>query len=124
VIGKFNTAIGAVPGQTDAANSALGNISSEFGKIIEQLGHLSGNTFENDVIFNVKTNGTPGEKALVDVLFGDGGGATNDTGPADGPGLTKRQRQHYDQLRRKKKSGAKLTPREQRDLDRLIDLRG
>ena len=72
----FNNTTAAI----ESLNGPLAALSSGFDDILEKLSRLSGQTFENDVIFNVRTVGEGGAKALVDVIFGDGTGTTSDVG--------------------------------------------
>jgi len=61
-------------------NGPLSELAAGFDNIIEKLGLLSGNTFENEVVFNIRTTGEEGGKALIDLIFGDGSNASTGTG--------------------------------------------
>lgn len=80
----FNSTTKAVEG----LNGPLAALKTGFDDIIEKLGLLSGQTYENDVVFNVRTVGDTGSKALVEILFGDGANTTKDVAPTT-PGNTK-----------------------------------
>jgi len=62
----------------ESLNGPLGSLASGFDDIIEKVAKLSGQTFENDVVFNIRTTGDSTGKALVDILFGNGEGTTQD----------------------------------------------
>jgi hypothetical protein len=70
----------------DGMNEPLQQLADGFDSIIEKLSLLSGQTFENDVVFNVRTVGDSNSQTLVDILFGDGSGVGDDVG-GDGPGV-------------------------------------
>jgi hypothetical protein len=73
----FNSTTKAVEG----LNGPLAALKTGFDDIIEKLGLLSGQTYENDVVFNVRTVGDTGSKALVEIIFGDGANTTKDVAP-------------------------------------------
>lgn len=70
----FNATTAAI----DSLNGPLTALAGGFDDILEKVAKLSGQTFENDVVFNIRTVGDAGGKALVDILFGDGTGTTQD----------------------------------------------
>jgi hypothetical protein len=72
----FNSTTTAIEG----LNGPLASLSAGFDNILEKLSLLSGQTFKNDVVFNVSTVGEPGAQALVDIIFGDGSGTTTAVG--------------------------------------------
>lgn len=92
LVKQFNQGASALPPVFDSTTAAISNLNQPLSKlakgfddIIEKLGKLSGQTFENDVVFNVRTIGDSGGKALVDLIFGDGsdiGSGTGGTGQA------------------------------------------
>jgi hypothetical protein len=118
-IKRFNDALVILPNQTNAGSSALAVLAKGFDDIIEKVAELDGRTFENDIIFNIKTNGTASEKALVDVLFGDGSGSANNASSGS-PGLTPRQAARRDYLLKKKNRLGRLSASEQQQLNSLI----
>ena len=66
---------------TDAVNGLnipLTALADGFDDILEKVSKLSTQSFSTDVVFNVSTVGDAGSKALVDILFGDGEGTTQD----------------------------------------------
>lgn len=69
----FNATTQAIEG----LNGPLGSLASGFDDIIEKLAKLKG-PFETDVVFNISTTGDSTGKALVDILFGNGEGTTQD----------------------------------------------
>lgn len=78
----FNSTTDAVQG----LNSTLGNLKDGFDDIIEKLTQLSGQTYTNDVVFNIRTTGDASSQALIDVLFGDGANANIGIGNGSGGG--------------------------------------
>ena len=70
----FNTTTAAI----ESLNGPLSALNAGFGDIVDKLAKLSNQTFENDVVFNIKTVGDAGGRALVETLFGDGQGTTSD----------------------------------------------
>lgn len=62
----------------ESLNGPLGSLASGFDDIIEKVAKLQGQRFENDVVFNISTTGDSTGKALVDILFGNGEGTTQD----------------------------------------------
>lgn len=87
LVKQFNEGAGALPPAFDATTDAINNLNGPltalangFQGLIEKLGQLSGQTFENDVVFNVRTTGEAGGKALVELIFGDGSDIGSDTG--------------------------------------------
>lgn len=69
----FNATTQAV----ESLNGPLGALASGFDDILEKVAKLKG-PFETDVVFNISTIGDAGGKALVEALFGDGTGTTQD----------------------------------------------
>lgn len=67
---------GSTTAAIEGLNGPLASLSAGFDNILEKLSLLSGQTFENDVVFNVRTAGESGAQALVDIIFGDGSGTT------------------------------------------------
>src|SRR5690606_15653706 len=94
---------------TEAVNGMQGplsEIASKVSETVELLSLLNGNTFNNDVVLNVRMQG---ERAAIDIvtsLYGDGGGTTPTT---PGPGLNDRQRTRLNFLRNLQNSGKTLT---------------
>lgn len=93
LVKRFNDGASVLPPIFDATSIAVENLNGPlttlangFQSVIEQLGQLQGNKFENDVVFNVSTVGESGAKALVDIIFGDGSGISASTGGAGGVG--------------------------------------
>lgn len=87
LVKSFNDATNKLPAafnDTTAAagklNGPLTKIAKQFSDIVEKLGLLGGNRFENDVVFNIRTIGDKGGQALIDIIFGDGSDAGSDTG--------------------------------------------
>lgn len=79
LVNQFNSGAKSLPPVFDATKSSieklnvpLGKLAKGFDNIIEKLGKLGGNTFENDVVFNIRTTGEQGAAALIDIVFGDG----------------------------------------------------
>ena len=68
----FNATTLAIQG----LNGPLTALADGFDDIIEKVAKLSGQKFENDVVFNIRTTGDAGGQALVELLFGDGEGTT------------------------------------------------
>ena len=68
----FNATTLAIEG----LNGPLATLADGFDDIIEKVAKLSGQKFENDVVFNIRTTGSEGSQALVELLFGDGEGTT------------------------------------------------
>lgn len=66
-------------------NGPLSKLASGFDDIIEKLGLLTTNSFETDVVFNIRTTGEEGGRALVELIFGDGSGASTGTGNGTPP---------------------------------------
>jgi hypothetical protein len=87
LVKQFNDGAATLPPAFNSTTEAIGNLNgpleklaSGFDKIIEKLGLLSGNTFENDVVFNIRTTGDQGGQALVELIFGNGSQASAPTG--------------------------------------------
>jgi hypothetical protein len=78
----FNSTTDAVQG----LNSTLGNLKDGFDDIIEKLTQLNGQTYTNNVVFNIRTTGDASSQALIDVLFGDGANANIGIGNGGGGG--------------------------------------
>jgi hypothetical protein len=76
----FNSTTEAI----DKLNGPLEKLANSFGNIVEKLGKLSGNTFENDIVFNIRTTGDQGGQALVELIFGDGTDVSAPTGSGGG----------------------------------------
>ena len=87
LVTSFNNAAGLLPPVFNSTTEAIGGMEGPLAKIkdkisdtIELLGRLGGQTFTNDIVFNIRTTGEQGGKALVDLIFGDGSDASSDTG--------------------------------------------
>lgn len=87
IIKQFNEGAGVLPPTFDATNKAISRLNgpleklaSGFDGLINKLALLSGKTFENDVVFNVRTVGDDNSKALIDILFGAGDTVGKNTG--------------------------------------------
>ena len=82
LIKQFNEGATSLPpafnSTTEAVNGLSGTLTqlnSDFNDILDKLAKLSGQSFSNEIVFNVRTEGDTSSKALVDILFGDGAGA-------------------------------------------------
>ncbi|NDD53294.1 hypothetical protein EBZ39_05380, partial [bacterium] len=91
LVTQFNSGAATLPPVFDATktsieklNVPLGKLAKGFDNIIEKLAKLSGNTFENDVVFNIRTTGDQGAAALIDIVFGDGSKASTGVGNGNG----------------------------------------
>jgi hypothetical protein len=87
LVTSFNNAAGLLPPVFNSTTEAIGgmegplaNIKDKIADTIELLGRLGGQTFTNDIVFNIRTTGEQGGKGLVDLVFGDGSDASSDTG--------------------------------------------
>ena len=87
LVTSFNNAAGLLPPVFNSTTDAIGGMEQPLAKIkdkiadtIELLGRLGGQTFTNDIVFNIRTTGEQGGKGLVDLVFGDGSDASSDTG--------------------------------------------
>jgi hypothetical protein len=87
LVTSFNNAAGLLPPVFNSTTDAIGGMEQPLGKIkdkiadtIELLGRLGGQTFTNDIVFNIRTTGEQGGKGLVDLVFGDGSDASSGTG--------------------------------------------
>jgi hypothetical protein len=87
LVRDFNNSAGLLPPVFNSTTDAVGKMEGPLGKIkdkisdtVELLGKLGGQTFENDIVFNIRTTGEQGGKALVELIFGDGSEASTDTG--------------------------------------------
>jgi hypothetical protein len=87
LVKSFNNAAGLLPPVFNSTTEAIGGMEQPLAKIgdkiaetIALLGRLGGQTFTNDIVFNIRTTGEQGGKALVDLIFGDGSDASSDTG--------------------------------------------
>lgn len=109
LVKSFNDATNKLPAafnDTTAAagklNGPLTKIAKQFAGIMEKLALLGGNKFENDVVFNIRTIGDKGGKALVDIIFGDGSDTGIDTGNGgDGNDKNKKKRGEKDKDKEK-----------------------
>lgn len=91
LVQQFNSGASTLPpvfsATTDAIdqmNGPLTTLANGFQGLIEKLGQLRNQTFENDVIFNVSTTGDAGGRALVELIFGDGSDISKTTGQTGG----------------------------------------
>ena len=87
LVQDLNNATGRLPAAFNETGNAAGKLNGPLKKIADsiektltQLGKLSGNKFNNDVIFNVKTTGDSSAQALVELLFGPGDLVSDGTG--------------------------------------------
>ena len=87
LVKQFNEGANVLPSTFNATTDAINNLNGPltalangFQGVIDKLGQLSGQTFENNVVFNVRTTGEAGGRALVDLIFGDGSDIGSDTG--------------------------------------------
>lgn len=115
----FNSTTKAVEG----LNGPLAALKTGFDDIIEKLGLLSGQTYENDVVFNVRTVGDTGSKALVEIIFGDGANTTKDVAPTT-PGNAKSGASQIAEWKAEIRRIQKLpsTERRRKELKRLRNL--
>lgn len=120
----FNSTTEAVGG----LNSTLSQLSDGFDGIIEKLSLLSGQTYTNDVVFNVRTVGDSSSQALVEILFGDGstvGGGTGNGGGGGGGGTSDvaskiaAKRKRLSELNRKGKSNSDEAKRLRQEIRQL-----
>lgn len=75
--GQLPPVFNATTQAIESLNGPLGALASGFDDILEKVAKLKG-PFETDVVFNISTTGDAGGKALVEALFGDGTGTTQD----------------------------------------------
>lgn len=83
LVKQFNAGAQKLPPVFDATRdsiSAMGEplakLADGFQIIVDKLAKMGGNTFTNDVVFNVRIDGDPAAKGIADVLYGDGSGLT------------------------------------------------
>jgi hypothetical protein len=133
LVKQFNAGASTLPpvfnDTTDALdnlNKPLAQLASGFDNIIEKLSRLSGNSFENEVVFNVRTVGDTTSKNLVEIIYGDGSSTGGDSGSnPGGDGSIREQIQRLrKELNRLVKSGKGSTPRADKLRDRIRKLRG
>ena len=93
LVKSFNDSAGLLPPVFNSTTTAIGEMEGPLTKVkdkiadtVELLGLLDKNTFENDIVFNIRTTGEAGGKALVDLIFGDGSTASIGTGNGNGGG--------------------------------------
>lgn len=93
LVRQFNEGASTLPPVFDATTDAITKmadpllaLSDGFDNIIEKLGLLAGQTFENNIVFNVRTVGDSNSQALIDILFGNGSSIGGDVG-GEGPGV-------------------------------------
>lgn len=105
LVKQFNQGASSLPPVFDATTTAIGNLNRPlqqladgFDNIIEKLARLSGNTFENDVVFNVRTVGDNTSKNLIEIIYGDGSTTGGDSGSS--PGGDSSIREQIQRLRR------------------------
>jgi hypothetical protein len=114
LVKQFNEGASTLPPVFNSTTEAIGNmqgplqqLSDGFDNIIEKLSLLSGQTFENNVVFNVRTVGDSNSQTLIDILFGDGGSTGGDVG-GEGPGVgsdTRKLEKFRKELQKLKSSG-------------------
>lgn len=87
LVQDLNSATGRLPAAFNETGNAAGKLNGPLKKIADsiektltQLGKLSGNKFNNEVIFDVKTTGDSSAQALVELLFGPGDLVSDGTG--------------------------------------------
>jgi hypothetical protein len=87
LVQDLNNATGRLPAAFNETGNAAGKLNGPLKKIadsikntLDKLSQLSGNKFNNDVIFNVKTTGDSSAQALVELLFGPGDLVSDGTG--------------------------------------------
>lgn len=87
LVKSFNDSAGLLPPVFNSTTTAIGEMEGPLTKVkdkiadtIELLGLLGNNTFENDIVFNIRTTGAQGGEALVNLIFGDGSQTSSDTG--------------------------------------------
>jgi hypothetical protein len=87
LVKQFNDSAGLLPPVFNSTTTAIGEMEGPLTKVkdkiadtIELLGLLDKNTFENDIVFNIRTTGAQGGEALVNLIFGDGSQTSSDTG--------------------------------------------
>ena len=91
----------------DKLDGPLTKLKNDFSNVVEKLGQLGGNTFENTVVFNVRTVGDTTSQNLIDVIYGKGAGIGGDAG-GSGPNqnsLNSALRRKITELERLKRSG-------------------
>lgn len=91
----------------DKLAGPLAKLGKGFDNIIEKLGKIGGNTFENDVVFNIRTVGDSNSQALIELLYGKGVGVGGDAG-GNGPNqnqLNASLRRKINELERLKRAG-------------------
>lgn len=105
LVKQFNQGASSLPPVFDATTTAIGNLNrplqqlaNGFDNIIEKLARLSGNTFENDVVFNVRTVGDNTSRNLIEIIYGDGSTTGGDSGSS--PGGDSSIREQIQRLRR------------------------
>lgn len=111
LVKQFNDGAAGLPPVFNSTSAAIGSLNgpltqlaSGFDNLIEKLGRLSGNTFENDVVFNVRTVGDQASQNLADIVFGDGANVGGEVG-GDGPGVKREIAKLRSRLNRLRKSG-------------------
>jgi len=132
LVKDFNNGAGQLPAAFNDTSAAIDGLSGPLAKlakgfdnIIEKLAKLSGNTFENDVVFNVRTVGDQTSKNLIEVIYGNGaltGGDTGGSGPNQSR-LDTRLRQAIDELEKLKRAGKGQTEQANRVRERIRRLR-
>ena len=87
LVEAFNNGAALLPPVFNSTTEAVGKMEGPLGKIkdkisdtVKLLAQLGGQTFTNDIVFNIRTTGEQGGKALVDLIFGDGSDASSGTG--------------------------------------------
>jgi gas vesicle protein len=125
LVTNFNVASERLGPSFDSAATAvermegpLAAIASRVSDTVNLLSQLGGNTFDNDVVLNVRVQGENGAVNLVDVLFGDGAGSDGGAG-GSGPGLNADEEREFQGLKRRRQNGRLSAS----DRARFIDLR-
>lgn len=95
LVQQFNAGAGTLPPVFNSTTAAIDNLNgplttlaNSFQGLLEKLSQLNGLTFENEVVFNVRTTGDAGGRALVETIFGDGSDIGTDTGGSSVGGNT------------------------------------
>lgn len=116
ILGQALDIVKGFNADTLAAN--FGTLGDKISDTLSLLSGLGGNTFNNDIVFNVKTNGEGGALGLVDLLFGDGSGASDGT-TGGSPGLSPSEQAEFDRLSALRDRRGKLSPRDRRRFQEL-----
>lgn len=134
LVKQFNEGASSLPpvfNDTTAAigqlNGPLSRLADGFDSIITKLAKLSGQTFENDVVFNIRTVGDASSKNLVEIIFGDGATTGGDTGSKapgrDNSEVRREIKKLQTQLKNLQKSGKGKSAKAKQLEQRISDLK-